>query len=353
MSQYVPNPAEPSGNRSAIAGHGHGQITAAGLSKQAGEPSRNVTSDSAPEQLPAWAAVILDQFCTHLRWEKNRSEHTVRSYQSDLAQLLAWVGAQGVNALAEITVAHLRSWLAYSQASGAAATTLRRRASAARGFFSWARANDLVESDPTALLRTPKVPRKLPRTVSANDASVLLASVMEAAASDDTPTGARNLAILEVLYGAGLRVAELCSLDIDDLDRDRRTITVIGKGDKQRTVPIGLPALRAVDAWVSRRTQWLTESSGAALFLGQRGARIDQRVVRRVVHEAMQAIPEAPDIGPHGLRHAMATHLLEGGADLRSVQEILGHESLATTQIYTHVTAQRLRDVFNQAHPRA
>ena len=270
---------------------------------------RRQTPGSEP---PAWAAHALEQFCDHLRWERNRSEHTVRGYRNDLVQLLVWADQQGAGSLPEITLAQLRSWLAAQQGAGAAPASLQRHASAARGFFDWARINHLVDEDPTVALRTPKVPRRLPRTVTAKDAEVLMASVMDAAAADESPIGIRNLAILEVLYGSGVRVAELCGLDLDDVDRARRTITVLGKGDKQRTVPLGVPALQAVDAWCRRRVEWATPTSGPALFLGRRGARIDQRVVRRVVHEAMTAIPEAPDIGPHGLRHAMATHLLEG-----------------------------------------
>ena len=156
-----------------------------------------------------------------------------------------------------------------------------------------------------------------------------------------------------MLYSSGLRVGELCGLDLTDIDRQRGLLRVLGKGNKQRSVPIGQPARRAVDAWLARRDEWLTPASGDAVFLGRRGGRLDQRVVRRVVHSAMRAIPDAPDVGPHGMRHAMATHLLEGGADLRSVQEILGHTSLATTQIYTHVSGDRLKQAFRQAHPRA
>ena len=177
--------------------------------------------------------------------------------------------------------------------------------------------------------------------------------MLDAAATDDSPLGIRNAAILEVLYSSGLRVGELCGLDLPDIDRDRRLARVLGKGNKQRSVPLGLPALRALDAWLLRRGELAGDSSGVAVFLGERGGRLDQRVARRVVHQAMRAVPEAPDIGPHGLRHAMATHLLEGGADLRSVQEMLGHASLATTQIYTRVTSERLRRVYQQAHPRA
>ncbi len=160
--------------------------------------------------------------------------------------------------------------------------------------------------------------------------------------------------MLELLYSTGMRVGELCGLDVDDVDRDRNTVRVLGKGRKERVVPFGLPALRALDAWCVRgRPLWLREGSGPALFLGVRGGRIDQGTVRRVVHARLAETENAPDMGPHGLRHSAATHLLEGGADLRSVQEMLGHASLATTQIYTHVSIERLRKVYRQAHPRA
>ena len=174
------------------------------------------------------------------------------------------------------------------------------------------------------------------------------------AADDGSPPGERDRAVLEVLYASGIRVGELVGLDVDDYDRARRVIRVLGKGRKERTVPIGLPAARALDAWLARgRAALITGESGPALFLGGRGRRLDQRAVRRLVHTMVGAVPGAPDLGPHGLRHSAATHLLEGGADLRSVQELLGHATLATTQIYTHVSVERLKATYEQAHPRA
>lgn len=173
------------------------------------------------------------------------------------------------------------------------------------------------------------------------------------AAAEPGPVGTRDVALLEVLYATGVRVSELCGLELADLDRDRRVIRVIGKGNKERAVPMGAPAWRALDTWLTQRHELADREAGQAVFVGERGARINPRVVRRIVHRALAAVPGAPDLGPHGLRHAMATHLLEGGADLRSVQEMLGHASLATTQIYTHVTNDRLRAAFEQAHPRA
>ncbi|MEU4455483.1 tyrosine-type recombinase/integrase, partial [Nocardioides sp. NPDC023903] len=174
------------------------------------------------------------------------------------------------------------------------------------------------------------------------------------AAEDGTPVGMRDIAVLEMLYATGARVGELVGLDLDDVDYERRIIRVLGKGRKERMVPFGGPAVRALDRWVVRgRPQLVNESSGPALFLGARGGRLDQRAVRTLVHRRLADVPGAPDLGPHGLRHSTATHLLEGGADLRSVQELLGHASLATTQIYTHVSSDRLRKAYRQAHPRA
>jgi integrase/recombinase XerC len=182
----------------------------------------------------------------------------------------------------------------------------------------------------------------------------MLDGAIAAAGDVGGPVAARDVAVLEVLYATGIRVSELCGLDVADLDRERRAIRVFGKGRKERTAPLGVPALRALEAWLAKaRLQLATAESGQAMFLGERGNRIDPRVVRRVVHRSLRLTQGAPDLGPHGLRHAMATHLLEGGADLRSVQEILGHASLATTQIYTHVTNERLRSAFQRAHPRA
>lgn len=311
------------------------------------------TQDEQAAQLPAALAEALAAFVEYQRLQLGRSEHTVRAYHGDLADLLGYLVEQGIEQLADVGLADLRAWLAGQQGAGLSAATLQRRSGAARVFFRWARQQGMVADDPASVLKSPKVPKRLPVTLSQPDAAEMMAAVMMAARSDETPSGVRNLAILEVLYGAGLRVGELCGLDADDIDRQRQVLRVLGKGNKERSVPIGAPALRALDQWLARRAEWLTAASGAAVFLGRQGGRLDQRVARRVVHEAMRAVPEAPDIGPHGLRHAMATHLLEGGADLRSVQEMLGHASLATTQIYTHVSGDRLKQAFRQAHPRA
>lgn len=310
-------------------------------------------TEQPASSLPPGLVDALDAFSDHLRLQQNRSEHTIRAYRTDLGDLFEVLVRDGITSLDEVSLPDLRGWLAGQQAAGLAAATLQRRSGAVRVFFRWARAQQLITDDPASGLKSPKVPRRLPQTLTQTDARTLMAAVLDAASTEDSPVGARDRAILEVLYSSGLRVAELCGLDVGDLDADRGVLRVLGKGNKQRSVPIGRPAQQALEAWLARRAEWVTPASGAAIFLGRQGGRLDQRVARRVVHQAMQAIPEAPDIGPHGLRHAMATHLLEGGADLRSVQEMLGHASPATTQIYTHVSSERLKQAFQQAHPRA
>ena len=230
---------------------------------------------------------------------------------------------------------------------------MARRATAVRVFTAWAQRTGRADVDPGAALGTPKAHKPLPPALNAGEARALLEAAA-VRADDGSAVGARDVAILELLYATGIRVGELCGLDVDDVDRGRRVVRVFGKGRKERTVPYGVPADRAIGAWLERgRPQLLVPGAGAAMFLGARGRRIDQRAVRTLVHARLAEVPEAPDMGPHGLRHTAATHLLEGGADLRTVQEMLGHASLSTTQIYTHVTTDRLRQAYRLAHPRA
>ena len=303
--------------------------------------------------LPAALAQALQGFTGHLRHERGRSEHTVRAYTGDVARLLAAAAADGLDQVADLDLVLLRRWLAREHAQGHASATLARRAAAARVFTAWAHARGLVDPDPGALLATPKVRRALPGVLKREQAAALM-DLAEVAADDDDPVHVRDRAVLELLYATGIRVGELVGLDIDDLDEGRRTVRVMGKGGKARTVPYGVPAQRAVTAWlVGGRPRLLTAASGPALFLGRRGGRVDPRTVRAVVHRLLREVPDAPDLSPHGLRHSAATHILEGGADLRAVQEILGHATLATTQIYTHVSVERLRATYEQAHPRA
>jgi integrase/recombinase XerC len=308
----------------------------------------------AESGLPPQFEALLTSYLRHLRSQRNMAEHTVRAYRTDLLNLFTHLGRLGIDSLDKVDLRALRSWLAKQHTVGHARTTLQRRAAAARVFFAWAHETGQVTTDPAANLRSPKTTRVLPPTLDRATAAQMLDEAIASARETGGPAAARDVAILEVLYSTGIRVSELCGLDLNDLDRERRVIRVFGKGSKERTVPLGAPALRAVDAWLAKaRSQLMTDQSGWAVFIGDRGKRIDPRVVRRIVHRSLRMTEGAPDLGPHGLRHAMATHLLEGGADLRSVQEMLGHASLATTQIYTHVTNERLRSAFEQAHPRA
>lgn len=308
-----------------------------------------------PVQLSATFAAVLNEFVAWLRDERHNSQHTVRAYRGDVEALLLHVQRRGIAQVEQIRLRDLRGWLAAMQADGASAATLQRRSGSVRVFFGWARREELVETDPAATLRSPKVPRLLPPDVTTADLDELFVAVQARVAEEDGPLATRDQAILEVLYASGIRVQELCGLDLGHVDLARGTVRVLGKGNKERVVPIGAPAVTALEQWIARRGELLRKDGPVteAVFLGARGARIDPRVVRRVVHAALDAVPQAPDLGPHGLRHAMATHLLEGGADLRTVQEVLGHTSLATTQIYTHVSTERLRSAFEQAHPRA
>ena len=309
----------------------------------------DVADDGA---LPEPMVAVLADYERHLTSERDLTAHTVRAYLADIAGMLEHAALLGHRDVADLDLRTLRSWLAKQQTLGKARTTMARRATAVRVFTAWARRTGRTPTDPGALLGSPKAHRTLPPALRVDETRALLAHAA-ARADDGSPLGRRDVAILEVLYATGIRVGELCGLDIDDVDRERRVVRVLGKGRKERTVPYGQPAERAVAAWLEVRARVAVPGAGAALFLGARGRRIDQRAVRTIVHARLAEVPGAPDLGPHGLRHTAATHLLEGGADLRSVQELLGHASLATTQLYTHVTTERLRQAYRQAHPRA
>ena len=303
--------------------------------------------------LPEEMTRALAAYERHLASERDLSAHTVRAYLGDVAGMLEHAAALGHSDLRSLDLRTLRSWLAKQQTLGKARTTMARRATAVRVFTAWAQRSGLADADPGAALGTPKAHKPLPPALNGTDVRALLEAAA-VRADDGSAVGARDVAILELLYATGIRVGELCGLDIDDVDRSRRVLRVFGKGRKERTVPYGLPADRALGVWLETgRGQLFTPGAGAALFLGARGRRIDQRAVRTLVHARIAEVPDAPDIGPHGLRHTAATHLLEGGADLRTVQELLGHASLSTTQIYTHVSTDRLRQAYKLAHPRA
>ena len=299
--------------------------------------------------LPGEFEDALTAFVRHVGAERGLSPHTVAAYRSDVRDLLDHAARLQLTGLAEIDPSVLRSWLARLRTSGRARSTLARKASAARVFFAFAVRRLQLERDPADQLGRLKTERRLPRVLKPAEAVALVE-----APPHDGPQGARDRAILELLYATAIRVSELCGLDIDDVDRHRRVVRVMGKRGKERSVPYGVPAAEALEDWLARgRRCYADQGSGPALFLGARGGRIDTRTVRRLVHTYLAGIAGLPDLGPHGLRHSAATHLLEGGADLRSVQELLGHATLATTQIYTHVSAERLKASYDQAHPRA
>jgi integrase/recombinase XerC len=319
--------------------------------------------------LPSVAAELVGEYERHLRVERGLSEHTVRAYIGDVVSLLGYLmgvsgdepGTQTSPAerhgeLADLDVGVLRAWLAQQRSGGASRTTLSRRAASVRTFTAWAQRRGTLDHDPGARLVAPRPHRKLPGVLRPDQAGALMRASGSGAAERD-PVALRDHAMLELLYATGVRVSELCGLDLGDVDFPRRVVRVLGKGAKERTVPFGVPADKAMRAWIEGGRPALIAAAApaadAAVFVGVRGRRLDQRTVRRVVHDAIGSVPGASDMGPHGLRHSAATHLLEGGADLRSVQELLGHATLATTQLYTHVTVERLKATHDRAHPRA
>ncbi len=334
--------------------------------------------DTDPDDRSPALARVLIEFERHLRAERGLSLNTVRAYLGDIGDLLEHADRMGAEEASDLDIRILRAWLAAQHALGRSRSTLARRTASARVFTAYLRKRGLLATDPGSLLGTPEQRRTLPKVLRQAEAAALLEhrpgslgrarqeasdpprtgdspAGQDAAAGSDEPdvVWLRDHAVLEMLYGSAIRVGELCGLDVDDIDAARRTVRVLGKGAKERTVPMSAPAARAVRSWSARgRPTLVRAGSGSALFLGTRGGRLHPTVVRRGLHRWL-AEEGLPDMGPHGLRHSAATHLLEGGADLRSVQEILGHSSPATTQLYTHVSAERLRQAYRQAHPRA
>jgi integrase/recombinase XerC len=311
----------------------------------------------------------LAAFETHLRTERGRSAATVRAYLGDVASLRDHAGRLGRPALDQLDVSVIRSWLARLRTQGNAPATLTRKASAVRTFSSFGYARGLLGADVAARIEVARRGRALPQVMSSATveqafATPPVATSPRRAAEADEPTAhdrkraaavrLRDQLVVELLYASAMRVSELCGLDVDDIDASRRLLRVIGKGDKERRVPYGVPAERALQEWLRYgRPILVNNRSVSALLLGVRGGRLDPRAARTVVHAWTQRVPGAPDLAPHGLRHSAATHMLERGADLRSIQELLGHARLATTQLYTHVSAERLRVSYERAHPRA
>jgi integrase/recombinase XerC len=320
-------------------------------------------TEALHEGLPDVLREIVDAFARHLAGERNRSPHTVRAYVTDVVSLLDHATRMGLTELKGLDLPVLRSWLARLRTTGAARSTLARHGAVARTFCSWGYREGLLPADIGQRLASPKAHRELPAVLRSDQATALVT----AHDSRADPVGLRDRLVLELLYATGIRVSELCGLDLADVDRSRRVVRVFGKGAKERSVPYGLPAEAALGAWLRHGRPALAaphggsalaaphgaaERGGDALLLGARGGRLQQAVVRRIVAAAARSAG-LPHTSPHGLRHSAATHLVEGGADIRAVQELLGHASLASTQIYTHVSVERLRAAYEQAHPRA
>jgi len=297
---------------------------------------------------------LVDVFVEYLSADRGFSVHTIRSYRSDLITLIDFATERAATVPADLDLELLREWLWQSSQDGLAKATLARRAAAARAFSAWLTAHHHTEVDAAARLKAPKAERHLPRVLNRDQMAEMLQSV-EARASSSDPIALRNKAMVELLYASALRVSELVGLSANDVDDSRLTVRVMGKGSKERVVPFGIPAQRALSDYLERgRGQLTTESGGAAaLFVGARGKRVSARTVYEVIAHLLADVPGSGGSGPHTLRHTAATHLLDGGADLRAVQELLGHASLGTTQLYTHVSTERLRESYRTAHPRA
>jgi integrase/recombinase XerC len=297
-------------------------------------------------------AELIAAYEEHLVLVRNLAENSIRGYVSDLQSFLHHLEKIEISEFSDLELTHIRSWLAELKVAGISRATMARRIVSIRAFTHWAASQGWIQSALGADLAIPKPHRTLPEILDIADTEIVIASMQTRAEEEPTPLTSRNLAMIEVLYGSGIRVSELCGLDIRSIDQGRKTLQVMGKGSKERVVPLGIPAMRALNNYLTQaRPELVNEKSRNAVFLGSRGDRIDQRTVREIVYQAVSAVGST--MGPHGLRHTAATHLLEGGADLRTVQEILGHSSLATTQIYTHVSPDRLIKAFKDAHPRA
>ncbi|TFC13059.1 tyrosine recombinase XerC [Cryobacterium algoritolerans] len=306
-------------------------------------------------------AAAVEDFAVYLAVERGFSPHTVRAYRSDLAGLLTFAEGRGVVESSALTLDLLRDWLWVGSQSGLARATIARRSATARGFTAWLAHTGASPADPAIRLRSPKPGRTLPRVINRAQMQDLFGH-LELRAADSEPHALRDLAIVELLYASGLRVSELVGLEAGDVDLHRLTVRVTGKGSKERVVPFGVPAQSAILAYLDRGRPVLAAAKlpaqasaleVGALFLGTARRRLGVRAVYRLVAALLADVPGNGPAGPHALRHTAATHLLDGGADLRAVQELLGHASLGTTQIYTHVSAERLKQSYLNAHPRA
>jgi len=295
---------------------------------------------------------LIDRFIVNLASAKGYSVNTQRAYTSDLTELLAHLNHLGRGQTQEIQLDDLRDWLYRVTEAGAAKSTVARKSAAVRAFTTWLERQQLHESDLGLRLRTPKLGRPLPKVISRETLSEVFDKLAEGAATG-SPERLFEQVVIELLYATGMRVSELVGLNLADVDYSRRLLLVTGKGNKQRMVPYGQPAAEALEVWLSKgRPAYVTEHSDDAVLIGARGKRVNVRSVYGLVAKLLSETPVGA-VGPHTFRHTAATHLLDGGADLRAVQELLGHSSLGTTQIYTHVSVERLKQGYQGAHPRA
>ncbi len=294
---------------------------------------------------------VRERYASALRHGYGASTHTIRAYLGDLDDFANQLELDDDSTWGGVQLADIRSWLAHMAEDGKSRSTLARRGAAIRTFFAWAHRTGLIDHNPALRLASARPASTLPNVLGVDDMGLLL-DVAQVRADSGDPLDVRDWAMAELLYATGIRVGELTGVDVADVDLAELTVRVVGKGDKERVVPFGIPAMRALVAWLDVGRAVCAHSDARALFVGRRGGRIDQRQVREVIH-ALAGLAGVPDIAPHALRHTAATHLLQGGSDLRTVQEVLGHASLTTTQRYTHVTADRLRSAYHLAHPRA
>ena len=302
----------------------------------------------------SWYSKTLEKFLDYLIIEKNRSDNTIRSYQTDIELLFEFLTSRGLSSFHEIQTEFIKEWIVSLKKNNISNTTISRRISSIKVFFNFLVKNNLIEINPTLKIIAPKLNKVLPNILGQKQAEQLLtqAAIYEVE-EESQEVRIRDYAILEVLYSTGIRVSELVGLDVEDINFSNLTLKVLGKGKKERFVPFGIPAREAIDKYLKDSRNSLNDKNSQALFLGLRGKRLNVRQVRRILNKAMDQIENSKEVSPHDLRHSAATHMLEAGADLRIVQELLGHSSLATTQKYTHVTIERLREVFANAHPRA
>lgn len=321
-----------------------------------GGPEVPTLPPGRPGHPDATLPTLIQDFTAHLAEERGFSVHTVRSYRSDLLDLAGHAADHGATGGGELTLELLRDWLWKGSQAGLAGATLARRSAAVRAFTAWLVRTGESGTDVGARLKAPRVGHHLPRVLTRQQIDDVLVSLTLRAATDE-PSALRDLAAVELLYASGLRVAELTGLDVQHVDLGRLAVRVTGKGDKQRVVPFGVPAREAIERYLDTARPKLSAGSCGdgddAFLLSRRGTRWGDRDVHRLVASLLADLPGAAGGSPHTLRHTAATHLLDGGADLRAVQELLGHASLGTTQLYTHVSTERLKESYRTAHPRA